>query len=308
MLALKEGGCTLSIELTTRTIAPRGKYARRWLLTFIGSWSVIALSQANAVSPSGKFESRLSQLQRPGGCNELPLFGASTHRGRNSDDVNIALVSELGAQIVRIQIPWIDVEVNGKFDFEKFDYLVRGFRQKKKSMLLVLAYGHPAHTNGGWDAGFPFVPRTLEQREAYFTYLQAVVEHFRGPDITYQIWNEPNIKKFWPLSATDFGTLLKGATETIRKIDPAAMVVAAGIANENNRDAFVRKMIKAAGTEQIANVAFHPYRQDGPENSLLDIAEFEKAARSNSSATALDYGMGLLRNLAGADISIRQFA
>jgi Cellulase (glycosyl hydrolase family 5) len=271
-------GRTLSIELTTRKMVSRGKYARRWLLTFIGALSVIALSQANAASPSGEFESRLSHLQRPGACSELPLFGVSTHRGRNSDDVNIGLVGNLRAQVVRIQIPWIDVEINGKFDFEKFDYLVQGFRQKKKTILLVLAYGHPDHTNGSWKAGFPFVPSTFEQREAYFTYLQAVVEHFHGPDIAYQIWNEPNIKKYWTLTAADFGTLLKGATEAIRKIDPTAMVVAAGIANEKNRDDFVREMTKALGTDQIGAFAFHPYRQDGPENSLLDIAKFENAS------------------------------
>jgi hypothetical protein len=268
----------LTIELTTRKTASRGKYARRWLLTLIGSLSAIAFSQSNAVSRAGDFESRFFHLQHLGTCRELPLFGISTHRGRNSDDVNIDLVSELGAQVVRIQIPWIEVETNGKFNFGKFDHLVQGFRKKKKSILLVLAYGHPDHTNGGWLAGFPFAPRTLEQRQAYFAYLQAVVEHFHGPDISYQIWNEPNIKKFWPLTATDFGILLKGAVEAIRKIDPAATVLAAGIANERNHDAFVREMTKAMGPEPISAFAFHAYRQDEPENGLSDIAKFENAS------------------------------
>ena len=259
-------------------MASRGKYSPRWLLTLIGSLSVIALTHANAVSPSGEFESQLSHLQRRGACSELPLFGVSTHRGRNSDDVNIDLISKLRAQVVRIQIPWIDVEINGKFDFGKFDYLVQGLRQQKKTILLVLAYGHPDHTNGGWKAGFPFVPSTFEQREAYFAYLQAVVEHFHGPDIAYQIWNEPNIKKYWTLPAADFGTLLRDATEAIRKLNPTAMVVAAGIANERNRDEFVREMTSTIGPDQIAAFAFHPYRQDGPENSLLDIATFENVS------------------------------
>ncbi len=85
-------------------------------------------------------------------------------------------------------------------------------------------------------------------------------------------------RNYWPLTAVDFGTLLKGATEAIRKIDPTAMVVASGIANEKNHDAFVREMIKTIGAEQIGAFAFHPYRQDGPENSLLDIANFEDAS------------------------------
>ncbi len=258
-------------------MASKGRYARQWLLTLIGSLSVIALNQGNAVARPYEFESQFSHLQHVGTCSELPSFGVSTHRGRNSDDVNIDLVSELGARVVRIQIPWIDVEANEKFNFGKFVHLVEGFRKKKKQIILVLAYGHPDHANGGLQAGFPFAPRTLEQRQAYFAYLQAVVEHFRGPDIGYQIWNEPNIRKFWPLTATDFGALLKGAVEAIRKIDPTALVLAAGIANEKNHDAFVREMTKAMGAEQVSAFAFHAYRQNEPENSLSDIVKFENA-------------------------------
>ncbi len=249
------------------------------LLILIGVLNVVVSGQGYAASPVGKFEKRLSELQRHGECVELPQFGVSTHRNRNSDDVNIRLITELGAQIVRIQISWIDTERGGKFDFGEFDNIVRELRQKKKSIVLVLAYGHPDHTDGGWETGFPFVPRTPEQREAYFRYIQAVIEHFHGPDITYQVWNEPNIKLFWPPpDAVAYGKLLEGAAAAIRKIDPTATIISAGIANEQNRDGFLGNMIAATSLDQVNALAFHPYRQEGPENSLLDISEFENVA------------------------------
>jgi len=271
-------GTLLSIALTTLKMALRAKYARRPLLTVAVVLGIILLGPACTISRSSEVDSRLTQLQRHGVCSELPLFGVSTHRGRNPDDTNTALVSELGAQVVRIQIPWIEVEWNRKFAFGNFDHLVQGLRKKNRTLILVLAYGHPDHTNGGPEAGFPFAPRTAEQRDAYFNYLQAVVGHFHGPDIVYQIWNEPNIKAFWPLTPADFDVLLKGAATAILKVDPTANILAAGIANERNRDLFVRGMTKAFGTKHVVNFAFHPYRQDAPENSLVDIAAFENAS------------------------------
>ena len=66
-----------------------------------------------AVSPSGRFEQPLLELQRSGGCAELPRFGVVTHQRRNPNDINLRLVSRIQAQVVRFDIPWInsDIEV-----------------------------------------------------------------------------------------------------------------------------------------------------------------------------------------------------
>ena len=56
-----------------------------------------------AVSPSGKFQQLLPPLQRQGRCEDLPIFGVNTHRRRNPDDVNIRLISQVGARMVRLE-------------------------------------------------------------------------------------------------------------------------------------------------------------------------------------------------------------
>ena len=283
----RQRGHPLNSQLIGRESDRRGKDVRTFVLILNVFMNAFTISQVYAASPSGQFENRLTQLQRRGDCGELPRFGVSTHQGRNPDDINVTLATDIGAQIVRIDITWADVEKGGSFDFKKFDHLIRELRQKNKSIILILDYGHPDHTDEGLAAGFPFVPRTLEQQDAYFRYARAVVERFRGPDITYEVWNEPNLKYFWPLTATAYGALLKGAAASIRKIDPKATVLAAGIANMENRDHFVRELIAATSLDQVNALAFHPYRQDGPENSLLDIAEFENAAAAGGQQRAV---------------------
>ena len=100
--------------------------------------------------------------------------------------------------MVRLDIPWIDVERQGEYDFGRFDGLIAALRGGNKSVDLVLAYGHPDHSDGQAPSGFPLPPHTPDQRAAYGKYVQAVAKRYHGSDIVYEIWNEPNLDLFWP--------------------------------------------------------------------------------------------------------------
>ncbi len=226
-------------------------------------------------SPSGLIERQLIKLQRSGSCADLPRFGVSTHQGRNPPEINIKLVTKIGAQVVRFDIFWNALEKAGRFEFEQYDALIRGLRQRGKTVLLILTYGHPDHSD--MSAGGSFLPpRTPEQREAFYEYVRAVVNRYRGLDMAYEIWNEPNMKSAWDPRA--YGELLVGATRAIRAVDPQAKIIAGGIANVKNRDSYISSLVATTNLDNINALAFHPYRQDAPENSLADIAEFEAAA------------------------------
>jgi hypothetical protein len=236
--------------------------------------------ESRAVSPSGHFRQPLLQLQRQGKCEELPQFGVNTHRGRNPDAVNVRLVAEIRARTVRFDIPWIELETEGQYNFGPYDDLINRLRQSGKSIVLLLAYGHPDHSDGRAANGYPLPPRTSEQRAAYARYAAAVAQRYHGTDIVYEIWNEPNLTLFWPPTpdATAYEKLLAESAQAIRSIDPAATIISAGLANVNDPAEFLRAMTKVGTPGGISGISFHPYRQDGPENSLYDIAEFEKAA------------------------------
>jgi hypothetical protein len=236
--------------------------------------------EGRAVSPSGHFQRPLLQLQRQGKCAELTQFGINTHQRRNPDAVNVRLVSEIRARAVRFDIPWIELESEGQYSFRPYDDLITGLRQNGKSIVLLLAYGHPDHSDGRAANGYPLPPRTPEQRAAYARYAAAVAQRYHGPDIVYEIWNEPNLALFWPPTpdATAYGELLAESAQAIRRIDPSATIISAGLANVNNPPEFLRAIAKTGALSGINGISFHPYRQDGPENSLYDIAEFKKAA------------------------------
>jgi hypothetical protein len=251
------------------------------LLTFMIAAGVC---EAHAASASGHFQQRLLQLQRSGSCRELPQFGVSTHQRRNPDDVNVRLISEIHAQMARFDIPWMDLEHEGRFDFAPYDRLIGELRRSGKSIDLVLAYGHPDHSDGRAENGFPLPPRTPEQRAAYGRYVQAVANQYHGPDIVYEIWNEPNLDVFWPPApdASAYAELLAEAVQAIRQVEPKAIIIMGGLANELNPSAFLDTVAKTGALDQLDGIAFHPYRKDGPENSLSDISEIESAVVGRS--------------------------
>jgi len=223
-------------------------------------------------APAGLFEQRLEYLQHSGSCTDLPTFGVSTHRRRNPDETNIRLATEVGAHIVRFDIYWEYLEEEGQFKFRKYDPLIRGLREKVITVLLILTYGHPDHSDKSPHSGF-LPPRTSEQRDAFYRYIRAVVNRYRGADIAYQILNEPNMDDDWP--AETYGQLLAAAAKEIRAVDPGAKIIAAGLANIRNRDAYIYGLKASADLGLLDALAFHPYRTDAPEKSLTDVAKFE---------------------------------
>jgi hypothetical protein len=235
---------------------------------------------ARAMSHSTGLEQHLREAKGHGRCSGLPEFGVSTHQRRNPDNVNMRLVSEVHARIVRVDVPWSEVEQDGQYNFSSFDQLIEGLRASDKSIILVLAYGHPKHSDGIGQSGLPLPPRTPDQLAAYSKYVQAVARHYHGSDIVYEVWNEPNFPWFWSPApdAGAYGKLLSDAVSAIRDVEPSATIISGGLANVDNPSKFLHELARAGALDRINGIAFHPYRRDAPENSLDDIAEFESAA------------------------------
>lgn len=77
----------------------------------------------------------------------------------------------------------------------------------------------------------------------------------------YQVWNEPNGSGFWPgpRSGGRYARFLKAAYPVIKQIDPKAVVISAGVSNNNH--AFVRQMYEAGSGRYLDAVGTHVYPQ-----------------------------------------------
>lgn len=111
------------------------------------------------------------------------------------------------------------------------------------AQVLVLRYG----PNGSFWAENPEVPQQ--------------------PIRAWQIWNEPNLKVYWPSgpNAGQYTALLKVVARKIHDLDPQAEVVTAGLPQSRigiPLKKYVRAMYRAGAASAFDTLAVNPYARD----------------------------------------------
>jgi hypothetical protein len=188
-----------------------------------------------------------------------PRFGVNIHG--IDDEKMLELGHAAGFTFVRADLLWRGAERNGQYRFVATDRLQAAMEARGMGVLWILDYGHPQH---GGD-----VPRRPEDIAAFAKYAEAVATHFRGRHVRYEIWNEPNIDRFWPPhpDAAEYAALARSAVEAIHRADPQAQVAIGGLARIDLP--FLDRAIAAGATGDAVSV--HPYRTAAPESVAAEL-------------------------------------
>ena len=90
----------------------------------------------------------------------------------------------------------------------------------------------------------------------------------------YEIWNEPNLGKFWACkpNAAAYVELARAATDAIHDIDPSATIITAG-APDKHGGKYLRKAFKAGAGKVFDGLALHSYKKSADDV----LAEIRKA-------------------------------
>ena len=136
---------------------------------------------------------------------------------------DLGLVRDAGFTWVKQWFAWRDIEGGGKgqYDWSAADRIVDGVEEF--GLKLIARVDHEPD----W-AGPP--PGNID---AFVDFLTAMATRYRGRIQAYQIWNEPNLAREWgnkPPSAAEYTQMLKRAYQAIKKADPNALVISAGMA------------------------------------------------------------------------------
>lgn len=163
-------------------------------------------------------------------------------------------------------------------DFTTFDQLVGAAAQRHLSVLPVIV-GAPAWDGQSFPGGAMDIPRGNSR---YAAFCQALVRRYGPhgsfwagfpykpyPITRWQIWNEPNVAAFWPPSqnfAPRYVGLLRAARQAIRRADPHASIVLAGLANYSWKG--LEQIYAVPGARrQFDVVGLHPYTRT-PQNVI----------------------------------------
>ncbi len=186
-------------------------------------------------------------------------------------DRTIAAMSDVGVEWVRANISWSGGEPlkQGALNegwLREVDYAVRAARASGIQVLMPIADGVPywasadpakhidsagKHWNKYWRP-----TRAVD----YGRFVRAMVNRYRGMGVhAYEVWNEPNIRRFWPSGpkASEYLPILAAGSRAIRAADPASTVVLGGL-SMNDYD-YLAQLYKAGAKKHFDVVAVHPY-------------------------------------------------
>jgi hypothetical protein len=177
------------------------------------------------------------------------------------DDHSLDLAHSASFSFVRMDMLWSNVERGGRYRFPAYDALMRALEARGMGVLWILDYGHPDH---GGDT-----PRTPQDVAAFGRFAEAAAVHFKGRNVRYEIWNEPNTGHFWPPapSPSEYAALLREAVQAIHRGDPAAQVSSGGLARVD--DSFLRRAVDRELAASLAAIGIHPYPKSGPESFVF---------------------------------------
>jgi hypothetical protein len=170
-----------------------------------------------------------------------------------------ATAAAAGFSYTRTDLQWMKVEPKpSEYNWAAYDRIVREAQTKGMGTLFVLGLGHPVYTGGDRTP-----PRTEQQLEAFSRYVAAAAGHFRGKLVAFEVWNEPN-GFFWPPtpSAEEYGKLLKRAISAIRRADPDATIITAGLSGWGDATwDYLAKLLRSGAVDGADFLGIHTYTE-----------------------------------------------
>lgn len=220
-------------------------------------------------------------------------LGVNIHfRGAPKRDMD--LLKEAHIRFIRADLTWAQVErKKGIYDFSRFDALVESFTAQEGRILFILDYGNRLYGKGK-------TIKTETQRRAFADFAAAAAERYRGKGIIWEIWNEPNIKRFWgdEPNVDDYMALLEITCTAIRKADKYALIIAPATCGCDG--GFIKRCAQRGLLEFVDGVSVHPYREGGPETvmqcyrNLRDIfIEYRQDSHELPRIISSEWGWGL---------------
>jgi len=181
----------------------------------------------------------------------------------------LALMRASGGGSTRVAVEWRTIEPQpGVLDFTSLDAFVQAAAAAGVQTLPVVL-GSPA-----WAARDPSdlasPPKSATQYGGFLTKLirrygpsgdfwTAHPELPRAPLRQWQIWNEPDLGKYWSAKnwAPGYVSLLRTARAAVKAADPSAKIVLAGLTNRSWVD--LRRVYRAGGGHLFDMAAVHPF-------------------------------------------------
>jgi hypothetical protein len=197
------------------------------------------------------------QALEAGLVTDLTWFPSERERERTAE-----VLRDSGSRWVRLSVGWHDFEPRpGVYDPWLLEHYGREIQRARDAgqKVLLMVHETPAWASGSADRNAP--PR---DPRTFAGFLRFLGERYGRSVEAYEIWNEPNLARFWAPGPDPAGyaALLRAAHPAVKAVDPTAKVVFAG--PSTNDHAFVEAVYAAGVKGSFDVMGAHPYSCDAP--------------------------------------------
>jgi len=195
-------------------------------------------------------------------------LGVNIHFFKGNDR-DLSLLSDAGIGIVRMDVSWGSAEKTaGQYDFSHYDQLIADLEQRGIRLLFIIDYGNSLYDKG-------LAPHTPEGRAASARFCAGLAERYAEKEIIWELWNEPNLDKFWQPAASvdDYMAWCKAVVPAIRQADPQACIVAPAVSSFDIP--FLEACFQQGLLDLVDGITVHPYRDTkfGPETAVGEYSQ-----------------------------------
>jgi Cellulase (glycosyl hydrolase family 5) len=155
-----------------------------------------------------------------------------------------------GINLLRISFGWDGIETaRGEYNWLFWDEYVRMASEDYGITLIpYICYTPPWNSTGDTTNYWNHTPKDYE---AFGTFVETLVNRYKKRIKTWELWNEPDIDAYWSGSAADLARLTKIGAQAVRRADPTAKIVLAGLAH---RTEFTRELFRDHGISPFVDV------------------------------------------------------
>jgi len=222
----------------------------------------------------------LAKVDQPGRFGPVNQIGAGINihfvTGHEND---LDMIAAAGFKFIRTDFVWRAMErTKGVYDWTAYDELVGNLNKRGIRAIGILCYSSSLYeeavnfTNPLTDKvqKSPASPQHPESIAGFAKWAAAMAEHFKGSNIVWEIWNEPNISFWVPKpDAAQYSALALATCKAIRATVPDAAII--GPATVRASLPYIEAVMSSGILEYLDAVSIHPYRKLAlPETAIAD--------------------------------------
>jgi hypothetical protein len=161
------------------------------------------------------------------------------------------------------RVSWPHLEPQkGNWTFKQLDSYVSDSKAQGMSVLLPLglsptwAASRPEEDSAYKKPGWASPPRDLSD---WSNYVEKVMRRYRGRIEAYEIWNEPNLTRFYSGTAAQLVEMTCIAKRIRDEVDPTALIVSPAATEKEKGVQWLREFLTLGGGSCIDVIGFHFY-------------------------------------------------